>query len=74
MAVIAIMANHVHDWALLLYGGLAILLGAAVAVWRLRLFMFDTYGRLNDVFHQSLWLQLVFDGVCLVWLISSRVS
>lgn len=74
MAVIAIMANHVHDWALLSYGGLVILLGAAVAVWRLRLFMFDTYGQLNDVFHQSLWLQLVFDGVCLVWLISSRVS
>jgi 4-hydroxybenzoate polyprenyltransferase len=74
VAVIVIVAKHVNDWSLLSYGGLVTVLGAAVIAWRLRLFTFDTYEQFNDIFHQSLWLQLIFDGVCLLWLISSLAS
>lgn len=74
IVVVGIVAAHVYDATWLSYGGLALVLSVAVVAWRLRLFTLGTYGQFNDVFHQSLWLQLAFDGVCLLWLISSVAS
>lgn len=54
----------------LYYATLAILYIAGL-VWRYKLFIRETYQELNEVFHQSLYLQLIFDGALIVWLLVS---
>lgn len=55
---------------LLLVALLACLYIATIA-WRGRLFLKHSYQELNEVFHQALYLQVLFDGVVVLWLTTS---
>jgi chlorophyll synthase len=49
------------------FGGLYVV----TLVWRAKLFRHGSYAELNVVFHQCLYLQTIYDGVMVIWLLAS---
>lgn len=52
----------------------AICLYTMTVAWRTRLFLRQSYYELNEVFHQCLYLQILFDGAVALWLMTSFSS
>lgn len=73
VAVLGLTFMALGGWGRLAYAIMAVLAGGCVIAWRQGLYRYDSYSALSRVFQQCGWVQLAFDGVCLLWLVQSVI-
>lgn len=69
-AIIYSISGNIPEGAIGLYYGVLGALYALTLFWRYKLFTRESYKELNEVFHQCLYVQLILDGVVVVWLMA----
>jgi geranylgeranylglycerol-phosphate geranylgeranyltransferase len=70
-AIIYIIGNYIPEGFIGLYYAVLGALYALTLFWRYKLFVRGSYQELNKVFHRCLYVQLILDGVIVLWLMTS---
>jgi 4-hydroxybenzoate polyprenyltransferase len=73
VALLWLVAPYIHLY-LSLYWVIVVILYGLIVGWRLRLYVSASYHDYNELFHRCLFIQLLFDGVIVLWLITPSLT